>query len=175
MGAEKESGSDEPGNAGVPPPCDVSRPVVAVEESSPLAAKLAKLAENLSAGRALAQKELSDGAPTAPALITSGSLFEAKAYLANVEPLNEEEPITIEMQRIRIAEELRAQYIVLGQVQGKAGSGRVLVHLIRLPDQAHLWVTRVENPDYGDAVRTQKEIARRTVRDLAVKLTRSGG
>ncbi|HZO51528.1 MAG TPA: winged helix-turn-helix domain-containing protein [Bryobacteraceae bacterium] len=75
----------------------------------------------------------------------------------------------------RIAEELRAQYIVLGQVQGKAGAGRVLVHLIRLPDQAHLWVTRVENPDYGDAVRTQKEIARRTVRDLALKLNRSGG
>ncbi|MEP7362940.1 MAG: winged helix-turn-helix domain-containing protein [Acidobacteriota bacterium] len=75
----------------------------------------------------------------------------------------------------RIGEELRAQYIVLGQVQGKAGAGRVLVHLIRLPDQAHLWVTRVENPDYGDAVRTQKEVAGRAVREIAAKVARTGG
>jgi len=70
----------------------------------------------------------------------------------------------------RIGEELRANYIVLGQVQGKADAGRVLVHLIRLPDQRHLWVTRVENPDFGDAVKTQKEIARRAARDLVTKM-----
>jgi TolB-like protein len=74
----------------------------------------------------------------------------------------------------RIAEELRTNYIVLGQVQGTAAAGRVLVHLIRLPDQSHLWVTRVENPDYGDAVRTQKEIARRTVADVAARMAREG-
>ena len=74
----------------------------------------------------------------------------------------------------RIAEELRANYIVLGQVQGTAAAGRVLVHLIRLPDQAHLWVTRVENPNFGEAVRTQKEIAQRTVADLAARMAREG-
>jgi TolB-like protein len=72
----------------------------------------------------------------------------------------------------RIGEELRAQYIVLGQVQGAAGAGRVLVHLIRFPEQTHLWVTRVENPDFGDAVRTQKDIARRAVSDLAARMRR---
>lgn len=38
--------------------------------------------------------------------------------------------------------ELSASYAVLGQVQTAAGKTRVLAHLIRLPEQTHLWVVR---------------------------------
>ena len=37
-----------------------------------------------------------------------------------------------------ITSQLKAQYVVVGQVQRAGEKGRVLIHLIRLPDQAHL-------------------------------------
>ena len=43
-----------------------------------------------------------------------------------------------------IGESLKADYIVIGQVQREGERVRVLAHLIRLPEQKHLWVTRVE-------------------------------
>jgi DNA-binding winged helix-turn-helix (wHTH) protein/TolB-like protein len=45
---------------------------------------------------------------------------------------------------VAIGDQLRAGYIVLGQVQRDGERVRVLAHLIRLPEQKHLWVTRVE-------------------------------
>lgn len=72
----------------------------------------------------------------------------------------------------RIAEDLNANYVVLGQVQRGPTSARVLIHLIRLPSQTHLWVTRVENPDLGDAVTAQRDIARRTVQEFLAKMRR---
>jgi DNA-binding winged helix-turn-helix (wHTH) protein/TolB-like protein len=39
---------------------------------------------------------------------------------------------------------LRARYVVLGQVQGSGSQIRILAHLIRLPDQTHLWVARID-------------------------------
>jgi DNA-binding winged helix-turn-helix (wHTH) protein/TolB-like protein len=46
-----------------------------------------------------------------------------------------------------IARSLHAEYVVLGQVQsGGSGSGtRILAHLIRMPDQTHVWVTRMDH------------------------------
>ena len=46
---------------------------------------------------------------------------------------------------VAIGETLNAGYIVLGQVQREGSRVRVLAHLIRLPEQKHLWVTRVES------------------------------
>jgi DNA-binding winged helix-turn-helix (wHTH) protein/TolB-like protein len=46
--------------------------------------------------------------------------------------------------RIRI--ETGAGYLVIGQVQNDDGGVRLLVHLIRLDDDTHLWVTRVVRP-----------------------------
>jgi TolB-like protein len=43
-----------------------------------------------------------------------------------------------------IAVSLHAVYVVLGQVQSSSGQVRILAHLIRLPDQTHLWVVRVD-------------------------------
>jgi hypothetical protein len=48
--------------------------------------------------------------------------------------------------------------------------GRVLIHLIRLPDQSHLWVTRVENVDFTDPLAAHTEIARRAFREFSPKL-----
>jgi DNA-binding winged helix-turn-helix (wHTH) protein/TolB-like protein len=45
---------------------------------------------------------------------------------------------------VAIGDSLKAGYIVLGQVQREGERVRVLAHLIRLPEQTHLWVTRVE-------------------------------
>lgn len=70
----------------------------------------------------------------------------------------------------RIGSELNARFVILGQVSRSGASGRVLIHLIRMPDQAHLKVTRVENPDFADGTRTQAEIARRAAADFAPKL-----
>ena len=48
---------------------------------------------------------------------------------------------------LAIASTLQAGFVVLGQVQGDPKSPRVLIHLIRLPDQTHLTVTRREGVD----------------------------
>ena len=59
-----------------------------------------------------------------------------------------------------IAASLHAEYVVLGQVQG-GGTGsvsgatsgtRILAHLIRMPDQTHLWVTRMDGTLTGPGV-----------------------
>lgn len=43
-----------------------------------------------------------------------------------------------------IASSLHAGYVVLGQVQSGRSQTRILAHLIRLPDQTHLWVVRLD-------------------------------
>jgi DNA-binding winged helix-turn-helix (wHTH) protein/TolB-like protein len=43
-----------------------------------------------------------------------------------------------------IGESLHAKYVVIGQVQRDGDRVRLLAHLIRLPEQTHLWVTRID-------------------------------
>jgi len=45
-----------------------------------------------------------------------------------------------------IASSLHAGYVVLGQVQSNGAQVRILAHLIRLPDQTHIWVVRLDRP-----------------------------
>jgi DNA-binding winged helix-turn-helix (wHTH) protein/TolB-like protein len=45
-----------------------------------------------------------------------------------------------------IGSSLHADYVVLGQVQGDGAQSRILAHLIRLPDQTHVWVVRMDHP-----------------------------
>jgi TolB-like protein len=59
-----------------------------------------------------------------------------------------------------IAESLHAQYAVLGQVQGNGSETRILAHLIRLPDQTHLWVARMDRPA-ADPLEVQLETAQK--------------
>jgi DNA-binding winged helix-turn-helix (wHTH) protein/TolB-like protein len=70
----------------------------------------------------------------------------------------------------QIADRLRAEYVVIGQVQKSAQKGRVLIHLIRGTDQAHLWVTRADDADFTNTMSTQHDIAKRAARDFAAKL-----
>jgi DNA-binding winged helix-turn-helix (wHTH) protein/TolB-like protein len=46
-----------------------------------------------------------------------------------------------------IGARLNAKYIVLGQVLRSGQSTRILAHLIRLPEQTHLWVSRTDIAD----------------------------
>jgi DNA-binding winged helix-turn-helix (wHTH) protein/TolB-like protein len=39
---------------------------------------------------------------------------------------------------------LHARYVVLGQVQNDGAQTRILAHLIRLPEQTHVWVVRID-------------------------------
>src|SRR5262249_1745421 len=43
-----------------------------------------------------------------------------------------------------IGTQLNAKYIVLGQVMSAGNQTRIIAHLIRLPEQTHLWVARLD-------------------------------
>jgi len=45
-----------------------------------------------------------------------------------------------------IGAQLKAKYVVLGQVIPDGDRTQILAHLIRLPEQTHLWVARVDLP-----------------------------
>lgn len=57
-----------------------------------------------------------------------------------------------------IGASLKAGYVVLGQVQRSSSHTRVLAHLIRLPEQTHLWVVRVDR-DLGDPLQAEDQLA----------------
>lgn len=44
-----------------------------------------------------------------------------------------------------MASSLGASYVILGQIQRVGDQTRILAHLIHLPDQTHVWVTRIES------------------------------
>jgi DNA-binding winged helix-turn-helix (wHTH) protein/TolB-like protein len=68
-----------------------------------------------------------------------------------------------------IASSLGAGYVILGQVQPSGSRVRVLAHLIRLPEQTHVWVTRVERA-VDDPLAVQLDIAETIARDVAQHL-----
>jgi len=70
---------------------------------------------------------------------------------------------------VAIGRALNARYIVFGQVQREGNTLRVLAHLIRLPEQTHLWVTRVETP-VEDAPVAASSLARRITTEFLGKL-----
>lgn len=72
-----------------------------------------------------------------------------------------------------IAGSLHAQYVVLGQVQGNASHTRILAHLIRLPDQTHLWVDRMDSPS-AESLDVQLEAARKIAGDFSPLVLEDG-
>jgi DNA-binding winged helix-turn-helix (wHTH) protein/TolB-like protein len=66
-----------------------------------------------------------------------------------------------------IGSSLRAGYVILGQVQGDAAHPRILAHLIRLPEQTHLWVTRRDDLSLADRPRAEAETAQKIAAELA--------
>jgi len=69
-----------------------------------------------------------------------------------------------------IASSLGVGYVVLGQVQLSGARVRVLAHLIRLPEQTHVWVTRLDRPA-DDPLAVQLEIAQIIARDVSQRLS----
>jgi len=71
-----------------------------------------------------------------------------------------------------IGSSLRAKYVVLGQVQRSSAHLRVLAHLIRLPEQTHLWVVRLDR-DTADPLETESKIARTIADEFSRRLRAS--
>ncbi len=65
-----------------------------------------------------------------------------------------------------IASELHANYVVLGQVQRNGDQTRVLAHLIRLPDQTHLWVARMDR-SISDPLSVESELAQKIATEFS--------
>jgi DNA-binding winged helix-turn-helix (wHTH) protein/TolB-like protein len=61
---------------------------------------------------------------------------------------------------VTIGRSLHAGHIVLGQVQRDQGKLRILAHLIRLPEQTHLWVVRIEQSETEPLVAAAKAATR---------------
>ena len=68
-----------------------------------------------------------------------------------------------------IAASLGASYVVLGQVQSDGAQARILVHLIRLPDQTHLWVARLESA-ISDPLNVESDAAQRVGHDFSWRI-----
>ena len=73
-----------------------------------------------------------------------------------------------------IASSLGANYVVLGQVQSNGAQTRILAHLIRLPDQKHLWVVRTDR-QVTDALTLEAEIAQHVAAEFAPRVERDAG
>jgi TolB-like protein len=57
----------------------------------------------------------------------------------------------------RIGTELGAEYIVLAQMKSDPGGVRLIAHLIREPDQVHVWANTYDRPAF--TLEAQAEIA----------------
>jgi DNA-binding winged helix-turn-helix (wHTH) protein/TolB-like protein len=70
---------------------------------------------------------------------------------------------------VAIGQALGARYIVIGQVQRDGSRVRILAHLIQLPEQKHLWVTRID-PAPDDPSSTVTDVAQRISTEFLSKL-----
>lgn len=68
-----------------------------------------------------------------------------------------------------IATALGAGYVVLGQVQANGEQLRILAHLIRLSDQTHIWVVRLDGTR-SDQLHLETEGAERIATEFAVRM-----
>jgi DNA-binding winged helix-turn-helix (wHTH) protein/TolB-like protein len=73
---------------------------------------------------------------------------------------------------IAIASELNVGYVIIGQVQRNASGVHVIASLIRLPDQAHVKVARVDS-GVDDPIRSQSELAKGIVAVFSPRLASS--
>jgi TolB-like protein len=73
-----------------------------------------------------------------------------------------------------ISSSLHAGYVVLGQVQSSGLQTRVLAHLIRMPDQTHLWVARVER-SFADPLSFESQTAQKIAAEFSQRLVKDSG
>jgi DNA-binding winged helix-turn-helix (wHTH) protein/TolB-like protein len=72
---------------------------------------------------------------------------------------------------LAVAASLHAEYVVLGQVQTKGEQTRILAHLIRLPEQTHLWVVRVDR-QLDDPLAVESEAAQKIAAEFSPRVVR---
>jgi DNA-binding winged helix-turn-helix (wHTH) protein/TolB-like protein len=70
----------------------------------------------------------------------------------------------------QISASLHAQFVVLGQVQGGGSQTRILAQLIRMPDQTHVWVVRLEQP-FDNPFALESTAAREIAQEFSNKLS----
>jgi DNA-binding winged helix-turn-helix (wHTH) protein/TolB-like protein len=68
-----------------------------------------------------------------------------------------------------IGSSLHAGYVILGQVQHNGDGVRVLAHLIRLPQQTHVWVVR-RDLDNSDVFRSEGDVGKLIVSEFLAHL-----
>jgi len=73
-----------------------------------------------------------------------------------------------------IGASLHAAYAVLGQIQIAGGHVRVLAHLVRLSDQTHIWVVRIDRP-LGDQLTLESEVSSKIAREFSLRMSRDPG
>lgn len=69
-----------------------------------------------------------------------------------------------------IGNELDVEYVVLGQVKGDQERVRVIAHLIRVSDQAHMWASTFDRPAF--TLDVQAELAEAIASAVAARLRR---
>jgi TolB-like protein len=70
-----------------------------------------------------------------------------------------------------IASKLGAGYVVLGQVQRNGSQTRILAHLIRLTDQTHIWVVRVDRT-LDDPLQVESEVAQKVAAEFSARVAK---
>jgi DNA-binding winged helix-turn-helix (wHTH) protein/TolB-like protein len=70
-----------------------------------------------------------------------------------------------------IATSLHAGYEVLGQVQSSGSQIRILAHLIRMPDQTHLWVVRLDRT-VADPLSVESEVAQKIATEFSERVAK---
>jgi TolB-like protein len=63
---------------------------------------------------------------------------------------------------------------VLGQVQNSDAKTRILVHLIRLPEQTHLWVARMDR-SLVDPLAVESEVAQTIAKEFSERVVSDVG
>ena len=69
-----------------------------------------------------------------------------------------------------IASSLNAGYVVMGQVQTNGTQIRILGHLVRLSDQTHIWVVRMDRA-LNDPLALESEAASKIAAEFSTRLS----
>jgi DNA-binding winged helix-turn-helix (wHTH) protein/TolB-like protein len=73
-----------------------------------------------------------------------------------------------------ISSSLHAGYVILGQVQSSGAQTRILAHLIRMPEQTHLGVVRLDR-SLADLLSTQSEVGQKITFEFSPRVIRDSG
>jgi DNA-binding winged helix-turn-helix (wHTH) protein/TolB-like protein len=69
-----------------------------------------------------------------------------------------------------IARELHAKYVVIGQIQADQDKTRILAHLIRMPEQTHVWVVRADGQTLDNPQNVETQLAQRIGEQFSSRL-----